>query len=92
MLTFLTYAFLFFLGSVGGWVLELFFRKFLSASNPGHKWINPGFCVGPYVPLYGFGLCISYAISQAFAGSRLSESIPGTALMLLLMTAGMTGL
>ena len=48
----LTLAYLFFVGSVSGWVLELFFRKFFSASNPEHKWINPGFCTGPYLPIY----------------------------------------
>ena len=54
---FLTLAYLFFIGSVLGWVLELFYRRFISGANPERKWINPGFCVGPYVPLYGFGLC-----------------------------------
>ena len=44
---FLTLAFLFFIGSVFGWVLELFFRRFISAANPERKWINPGFCTGP---------------------------------------------
>ena len=60
---FLTLAFLFFIGSVCGWVLELFFRRFLSSANPERKWINPGFCTGPYVPLYGFGLCILFLIA-----------------------------
>lgn len=61
---FLTLAFLFFIGSVGGWVLELFYRRFFSAANPGRKWINPGFCTGPYLPLYGSGLCILYLIAS----------------------------
>ena len=60
MSMFLTLAYLFFIGAVLGWCLELVFRKFFSSANPEHKWINPGFCVGPYVPLYGFGLCILY--------------------------------
>lgn len=60
---FLTLAFLFFIGSVVGWVIELVFRKFFSGSNPEHKWINPGFCIGPYLPLYGFGLCLLYLIA-----------------------------
>ena len=61
---FLTLAFLFFIGSVFGWVLELFFRRFISANNPERKWINPGFCVGPYLPLYGSGLCILFLIAS----------------------------
>ncbi len=62
---FLTLAFLFFIGSVIGWVLELFFRRFFSKStNPEHKWINPGFCTGPYLPLYGIGLCVLFLIAS----------------------------
>lgn len=61
---FLTLAFLFFVGSVFGWVLEVFFRRFVSSANPERKWINPGFCVGPYLPLYGNGLCILYLIAS----------------------------
>lgn len=61
---FLTLAFLFFIGSVCGWVLELFFRRFISAANPERKWINPGFCTGPYLPLYGSGLCILFLIAE----------------------------
>lgn len=43
---------LFAIGSMMGWVIELLFRRFVSSK----KWINPGFLVGPYIPLYGFGL------------------------------------
>ena len=61
---FLIYAYLFFLGSGFGWILELFYRRFISAANPERKWINPGFCIGPYVPLYGFGLCLLYLFAS----------------------------
>ena len=60
MNVFLTLAFLFFIGSIIGWLIELFFRRIISKG----KWINPGFLVGPYLPLYGFGLCVFYLISQ----------------------------
>ena len=30
----LIYAYLFFIGSLFGWILELFYRRFLSAANP----------------------------------------------------------
>lgn len=43
---------------------ELLYRRFLSGANPERKWINPGFCVGPYVPLYGSGLCILYLLAS----------------------------
>lgn len=51
--------FLFFLGSMLGWCLEVVFRRFFSAK----KWINPGFLTGPYLPLYGFGVTGLFAIS-----------------------------
>ena len=60
---FLELAFLFFMGSVFGWVLEVFYRRFLSNANTERKWINPCFCTGPYLPLYGFGLCVLYLIA-----------------------------
>ncbi len=60
MNVFLVLAFLFFIGSIMGWILELFFRKIVSRG----EWINPGFLVGPYLPLYGFGLCTFYLLSQ----------------------------
>ncbi len=61
---FLILSFLFFIGAVSGWCVEVLFRRFLSSANPERKWINPGFCTGPYVPLYGFGLCILYLIAS----------------------------
>lgn len=60
---FLELSFLFFIGSLSGWALEVFYRRFFSTSNPERKWINPGFCTGPYLPLYGFGLCTLYLIA-----------------------------
>lgn len=57
-------AFLFFMGSVIGWCLEVIFRRFVSYANPERKWINPGFCTGPYLPLYGFCLCALYLIAS----------------------------
>lgn len=57
----LTLAFLFFVGSVLGWVLELLYRN-LTAPSP--HWVNPGFCTGPYLPIYGFGLCVLYLVAS----------------------------
>lgn len=61
--TLLVLAFLFYMGSLFGWVLEVFFRRFFSANNPDRKWINPGFLIGPYIPLYGFSLVILFIFS-----------------------------
>ena len=51
---------LFVIGSLGGWVIELFFRRFVSQK----KWMNPGFLTGPYLPIYGFGVLVLYAVSN----------------------------
>lgn len=55
-----TIATLFVIGSVAGYIIELFFRRFVSQK----KWVNPGFMVGPYIPLYGFGTIILYGFSN----------------------------
>ena len=57
---FLTFAFLFSVGCSIGWIIELFYRRFFSAK----RWLNPGFLVGPYLPLYGFGLCLLYLLAS----------------------------
>ena len=61
---FLIAVFLFFFGSVAGWVLELVFRRFFSGSNPERKWLNPGFLFGPCVPLYGIGTLVLFILSE----------------------------
>lgn len=78
MNVFLTLAFLFFIGSIMGWVLELFFRRIISKG----EWINPGFLVGPYLPLYGFGLCVFYLLSQI----KIDDSV----ILILIMTGTVT--
>lgn len=62
MVIFATIATLFVLGSLVGYIIELFFRRFVSQ----HKWMNPGFLVGPYLPIYGFGVLGLYGLSELF--------------------------
>ena len=89
---FLTLAYLFFIGSVSGWVLELFFFFFFSGSNPEHRWINPGFCTGPYLPIYGFGLCALYLFALLGNVTGFDDSISGRALLFLGMALSMTAI
>lgn len=56
----ITIATLFVIGSLSGYILELFYRRFVSQK----RWVNPGFMVGPYIPLYGFGTVILYGVSN----------------------------
>ncbi len=86
---FLILAFLFFIGSVSGWLLELLFRRYFSSSNPERKWINPGFCIGPYLPLYGVGLCVLYLLASLNIFSMI-DPVFNKALIFILMAVCMT--
>ncbi|MGN0165767.1 MAG: putative ABC transporter permease [Lachnospiraceae bacterium] len=75
---FLILAFLFFAGSLIGWGLEVIYRRFFSDCNPEKKWINPGFLVGPYLPLYGFSLVSLFLLSYIpvdFIHNRIWQKI-----------------
>lgn len=60
MSIFLILAFLFAVGSFLGWGLEVLFRRFTSQNK---KWVNPGFLIGPWLPIYGFSLCVLYLMT-----------------------------
>ena len=70
MRLFLIFVFLFYMGSSVGWVLELFYRRF-----EHKKWVNPGFLVGPYLPIYGLGLVIVTALHVFLARYNLNPLI-----------------
>ncbi len=84
---FLTLAYLFFIGSVLGWVLELLYRNL---SKPHQKWINPGFCTGPYVPLYGFGLCILFLLALLEEYHFIANPVWNKVLIIFAMAVCMT--
>lgn len=85
-------AFLFFIGSVGGWFLELFYRNLCKKRKPGQKWINPGFCTGPYVPLYGFGLCILFLLALVEQQNLIPDPFWNKVVTILIMAAAMTAI
>ena len=64
MQIFLMILFLFIIGCMAGWVLELLFRRFFTAK----RWVNPGFMKGPWLPLYGFGVVIMFIFSWVCVG------------------------
>lgn len=78
----LAMAFLFFVGSLAGWGLEFLFRNLISHKGPrGKYFINPGFCVGPCLPIYGVGLTVMYVISYYFS---MDKALGKTAIILLI--------
>lgn len=70
METFVIISTLFVIGSLVGYLIELFYRRFVSQK----RWVNPGFMVGPYIPLYGFGVILLFAVSNfGIAETNLPE-------------------
>ncbi|MGN1052177.1 MAG: hypothetical protein ACI4SH_02160, partial [Candidatus Scatosoma sp.] len=53
----LKFSLIYISGATAGWISEFFFRRAVHK-----KWINPGFLVGPNLPLYGTGLLLLYLI------------------------------
>ena len=88
MSLFLTFVFLFYIGSSIGWVLELFFRRF-----EHKKWVNPGFLVGPYLPIYGLGLVLLTLLHLFIAKYNLHPAITiimlGACMILLELVTGL---
>lgn len=83
----LTLAFLFFVGSVLGWVLELLFRNLTQHPD---KIVNPGFCTGPYLPIYGFGLCALYLLASLEQYSLIPDPFWNKVMLFAAMAVGMT--
>lgn len=77
-------VFVFFTGCILGWTDELFFRRFAHK-----KWINPGFLVGPCLPLYGTGLTALFLmceIDYSFIASPAWRAVFVIVVLTLLMT------
>ena len=67
---FLQFVFIFYIGCTLGWIIELLFRRIENG-----KWVNPGFLIGPYLPIYGFGSCILTFIYLLFKDSSLNPIV-----------------
>ena len=77
---YLLFVFIFFIGSMVGWVLELFYRRWYHK-----KWINPGFLVGPYLPIYGLGLSLLTSVHLLLQNTDVNDFVE-ILLMGLIMT------
>lgn len=67
----LMYMYLFLIGCVCGFFIEVLFRRYVSVK----KWVNPGFLKGPWIPLYGFGVVIMSIITTGFISIFNSHGI-----------------
>ena len=75
---------LFVIGSLLGWCIELFFRRFVSQK----KWMNPGFLTGPYLPIYGFGVILLYGLSNIPLG--IDNGFVEVLIRIIIIGVGMT--
>ncbi len=86
---FLVLAFLFFIGCIVGWVMELFFRRYAHTKDNERRWVNPGFLTGPYLPLYGLGLVALYLL-VGIKWPFMEYGIAGKIVTFILMAVAMT--
>ncbi len=85
----LALAYLFFIGAVFGWVLELLYRNLTSRNK---KWVNPGFCTGPYLPIYGFGLCVLFLLASLEQFEWIANPLWNKLVLFGAMAVGMTAI
>ncbi len=83
----LVLLFLFMIGSIVGWFMELFFNRFIGKAR---RWINPGFLQGPYLPIYGFGTVILYILSYLLDKFSLGNIIFDVVMIFILASVLMT--
>ena len=86
MTAFLMLAFLFCIGSLMGWGLEVLYRRF-SPANKSRRWINPGFLIGPYLPLYGFGLTALFLLAGIENTELIEHVTAGSKILLFIVMA-----
>lgn len=79
--------FIFAFGCIFGWTLELVYRRIMSKEK---KWINPGFLVGPYLPIYGFGLSFMYLIAYSKNYIPIENTFLKSVVLFILMGGAMT--
>lgn len=87
----LALAFLFYWGAIEGWVIEFFYRNLISHRGPkGKYFINPGFCKGPWLPIYGIGLALMFVISWEVSSRLTIQGILGKVIIIIIIAIVMT--
>ncbi|WP_295155577.1 putative ABC transporter permease [uncultured Ruminococcus sp.] len=86
---FMILALLFSAGSMLGWTLEVFYRRF-KPTNKERVWINPGFLSGPCLPLYGFGLTALYLMAGLERFIPIDDAYLRKGVLFAFMAAAMT--
>jgi len=72
---FVILASIFVIGATLGWIIELFYRRFVTRK----QWVNPGLLIGPYLPIYGIGILflflLNYYLNFSIAENKIMEII-----------------
>lgn len=56
---FIEYYLIFCIYALIGWLYEVLWMRFVVSP---HKWINRGVLIGPFLPIYGFGMLLLYVL------------------------------
>lgn len=87
MYVFVLIIFIFALGTIFGWGIEVVYRHF---ADKDKRWFNPGFCVGPWLPIYGIGLTTVYLMTYIEDYIKIDNDILKKIVLFLLMSIIMT--
>ncbi|MDD6995020.1 MAG: putative ABC transporter permease [Candidatus Borkfalkiaceae bacterium] len=74
------------IGATAGWISEFFVRRAVHK-----KWINPGFLVGPNLPLYGTGTVLLYLLCRVDY-SFISSAVLRNVFVVSVITCAMTAI
>ena len=83
--TIMDYYFMFTIYALIGWLYEVFWMRFVVAP---HQWINRGVLIGPFLPIYGFGMLLLYASLKKLMTKKhpISNSVSGTIAIITVVT------
>lgn len=87
MQVFVMLVFIFGIGAMFGWGLEVIYRRLADKEK---RWFNPGFCVGPYLPIYGIGLVIIFLITYLNDNSFVENEILRRAILFIIIAIFLT--
>ena len=70
---FVNYYLMFCIYALIGWLYEVLWMRFVVAP---HKWINRGVLIGPFLPIYGFGMLLLYVVLKKMIKQKHPISHP----------------
>ena len=87
MYYFVLLVFIFVIGAICGWGLEVIYRHLADKEK---RWFNPGFCIGPYLPIYGIGLLTVFVITYLEKYIPIDNEVAKRIILFVIMAICMT--